>query len=334
MAREVSCTSRAISSAGPVNSVGVGLMPRASATVAWAASSSVAAVCQGQCSWEAKPEKWMTQGFPRRASCPWRCCQVDAPGGLPSTHTTSVSGSAAKIFKTCPIIRPPTSSERSRPPTPMACEIPSPAAVIRQDTSCRPVPEAAANPIRPRPTTFAKPRGVPLIIAVPQSGPIMSRPLERASRLSSISVDRGTLSLKSMTCNPARKAFRASNPACMPGTEMSTRLALSSTLRADCNVRGRGVAWAAGAEGREAVSAASAASAPARAADASASMAMIRSLGEAVSPSAVSNPASARSVRFEGVPIMAAARRTPSTSSRSRVKRMSVTESWYTPLRR
>jgi hypothetical protein len=79
------------------------------------------------------------------------------------------------------------------------------------------------------------------MIAVPQSGPSIRRLLARAKRLSSISVVTGTLSLKSITCIPACRAFMASNPAYRPGTEMSARLAPSSIVRADRSVRGRWV---------------------------------------------------------------------------------------------
>ena len=57
--------------------------------------------------------------------------------------------------------------------------------------------------------------------------------------------------------------------------------------------------------------------------------AITRSVGPARSPSAVSSQAPVSSARFGGVPIIAAARVTPGTASMSRVRRMSVTESWY-----
>ena len=46
----------------------------------------------------------------------------------------------------------------------------------RQVTCCRPVPVAPTRPIAPRRTALAKPSGTPSRIAVPQSGPITSRP--------------------------------------------------------------------------------------------------------------------------------------------------------------
>ena len=58
-------------------------------------------------------------------------------------------------------------------------------------------------------------------------------------------------------------------------------------------------------------------------------IAITRSAGPARSPSAVSRPAPLSSARLGGVAIIAAARVTPGTASMSRVRRMSVTESWY-----
>ena len=75
---------------------------------------------------------------------------------------------------------PPMSSLRSRPPVPSACETPPPRLWMRQVTSCSPVPDAATSPMSPRRTTLAKPSGTPLTIAVPQSGPMTSRPRSRA----------------------------------------------------------------------------------------------------------------------------------------------------------
>ena len=56
---------------------------------------------------------------------------------------------------------PPTSLLRSRPPTPMACEIPPPYWPIRQDTSWMPVPDAPTRPMSPRDTTLANASGTP-----------------------------------------------------------------------------------------------------------------------------------------------------------------------------
>ena len=40
------------------------------------------------------------------------------------------------------VVMPPICFLRSRPPAPMACEMPSPASEISQETSCVPVPDA------------------------------------------------------------------------------------------------------------------------------------------------------------------------------------------------
>ena len=45
---------------------------------------------------------------------------VAAPAGLPTTQTTRVSGSASSAASAGSSMSPPISSERSRPPTPIA----------------------------------------------------------------------------------------------------------------------------------------------------------------------------------------------------------------------
>ena len=209
----------------------------------------------------------------------------------------------------------------------MACDTPSPARASVQVTSCRPVPEAAASPMRPRGIALAKPSGTPSRMAVPQSGPIMSRPRSSATRLHSISVSIGALSLKSMTCSPARSAFSASAPAYAPGTEISATFASGKSFSAEPSVRGAALV-AVGAGGLLATSACSAALRAASAAAAeSATTAMMRSAGSAAAPSRASSPACSSSARLCGVPIIAAAALTPATASMSRESRMSVTES-------
>ena len=84
-------------------------------------------------------------------------------------------------------------------------------------TSCIPVPAAPTTPIGPRRTALAKPSGLPLMIAVPQSGPISRRPRASASRLSATSSSIATLSEKIITCMPSASALRASRAACSPG---------------------------------------------------------------------------------------------------------------------
>ena len=81
---------------------------------------------------------------------------------------------------------------------------------MRAVTSWVPVPEAPTTPIGPRRTTFAKPSGMPLTIAVPQSGPMTMRSRSSAARLISSSAATGTLSLKIITLMPSLIALSAS----------------------------------------------------------------------------------------------------------------------------
>ena len=56
---------------------------------------------------------------------------------------------------------PPTSADRSRPPTPMICDTPTPAPSSRTAASWAPVPAAATIPTGPGRTTLAKPSPTP-----------------------------------------------------------------------------------------------------------------------------------------------------------------------------
>ena len=76
-----------------------------------------------------------------------------------------------------------------------------------------PVPDAPMTPTGPRLTTLAKQSGMPLMMAVPQSGPITNKPLRRPSALRAISSSSETLSENSMTCRPLSSAWRASRAA-------------------------------------------------------------------------------------------------------------------------
>ena len=58
----------------------------------------------------------------------------------------------------------------------MTCETPQPSCAMIELTSCVPVPDAQTMPILPLGTTLAKASGTLLMIAVPQSGPMTSRP--------------------------------------------------------------------------------------------------------------------------------------------------------------
>ena len=204
----------------------------------------------------------------------------------------------------------PTASVRSRPPTPIACEIPSPAWAIRQDTSCIPVPEAPTIAISPRGTTLAKASGTPSIIAVPQSGPITTSPRSRASRLREISSARATLSLKIMTLRPALSALRASAPAKSPGTEIKARFAFGSWRQAERKVSGRssrGVLFCCAGRSINSAARCSVESAMARSC---ARTATSRSPGPALVSSS-RRPASERMSQWAGVAIIRAASSTP-----------------------
>ena len=86
-------------------------------------------------------------------------------------------------------------------------------------------------------TTLLKPSPTPLMIAVPQSGPISRRPLLMARALRRFSCSTGTLSLKRKTCIPHRRACSASSQACSPATEITARFAASSRFSAISNER-------------------------------------------------------------------------------------------------
>ena len=89
---------------------------------------------------------------------------------------TFVPGSFASALIPCNMVMPPTSLLRSWLPVPIACETPDPRRWTMQVTCWVPVPEAPSTPTGPRRTALAKPSGMPLMIAVPQSGPITSSP--------------------------------------------------------------------------------------------------------------------------------------------------------------
>ena len=119
---------------------------------------------------------------------------------------TSVPGSASSARTASRAISPPTSAERSRPPTPITWDTPMPHRSSSVMTSCAPVPAAATTPTGPAPTALAKPSPTPPSMAVPAPGPITSRPSRLARRFSATSSATGTLSLNSSTCSPAVKA--------------------------------------------------------------------------------------------------------------------------------
>ena len=104
----------------------------------------------------------------------------------------------------------PTSRSRSRLPTPIACEMPSPACAIRQVTSCVPVPEAPMTPMSPRGTRLAKASGVPPMMAVPQSGPMHQAAQRLAFALQRHLLGQGHVVAEDHHVEAARSALRAS----------------------------------------------------------------------------------------------------------------------------
>ena len=88
----------------------------------------------------------------------------------------------------CGSTSPPTSADRSRPPTPYAVVTPTPAWSSSASTCWQPVPDAATMPTGPGETTLANPSPSPPTTAVPQSGPITSR-----SRLGGVPLERDLL---------------------------------------------------------------------------------------------------------------------------------------------
>ena len=82
-----------------------------------------------------------------------------------------MAGSWARARTASAAMRPPTSADRSRPPTPITCVTPSPQRSSRLIASCAPVPAAATTPTRPGRTTLAKPSPTPPSTAVPAPGP-------------------------------------------------------------------------------------------------------------------------------------------------------------------
>ena len=115
--------------------------------------------------------------------------------------------------------------------------MPTPAS-SSSDISCwAPVPEAATMPTGPRLTALANPSPTPPTTAVPQSGPMTSRPSSVGPPLERHLVLTGTLSLKIITSAPASSASIASANAYRPGTEISARL--PPIANAEPVVRGR-----------------------------------------------------------------------------------------------
>ena len=144
-------------------------------------------------------------------------------GGLETTTTSSTESSWSSRQTASRVASPPTSADRSRPPTPRACVTPTPAWSSRVSSCWQPVPDAATRATGPGRQALAKPSPSPPTTAVPQSGPITRRPRSAAIRLSATSWSTGTLSLKSITSRPASRASTASTRALAPGTDTSVK---------------------------------------------------------------------------------------------------------------
>ena len=305
--------------------------PRASATAVRAASSRVLTGCRFfPASFAgAAPTKQTTTGFFAFAAAASTFSATTAAGGLEIRTITPVSRSDASAASPASIVSPPTSSLRSRPPVPIACETPAPSRSTSAVTCCRPVPDAATQPIAPRRTRFANASGTPSMIAVPQSGPMTSSFRFAAARFSATSSASATLSLKSMTLRPRASAFSASAAAYSPGTETSARFAPGVAPAAIAIERGGACSAVPPAEGVGAF-ASSAASTLAIAAFAAASLlartTTSRSLGRGASPASTS-PTSARSAMFPAVAMIAEASSTPATSLSEAESCISATES-------
>ncbi len=169
------------------------------------------------------PSRASSTGVPSDATYSVISAATSGAGGLDTSTTSSTDSSASSRRSASRVARPPTSADRSRPPTPRAEETPTPAWSSSASSCWQPVPDAATMPTGPGCTTLAKPRPRPPTTAVPQSGPITSSPRVGASRLRATSCSSGTLSLNSITSQPASRASIASTVALAPGVETSTR---------------------------------------------------------------------------------------------------------------
>ncbi len=70
-------------------------------------------------------------------------------GGLETSTISSTAGSSSRRRRASRVASPPTSAERSRPPTPSAEETPTPAWSSRASSCWQPVPDAATMPTGP-----------------------------------------------------------------------------------------------------------------------------------------------------------------------------------------
>ncbi|WP_243545658.1 hypothetical protein [Pseudodesulfovibrio tunisiensis] len=165
------------------------------------------------------------------------------------------------------------------------------------------------------------------MIAVPQSGPMTSRPRSVAYCFSAISCSTGTLSENSMTFNPAPRAFMASAPANSPGVEINARLASGFSARVPRREMGVGSSEEPLCTSLGANASAAAANASGRASS-SPLMTSTRSLGLAAGADSSSPLWTSRSM-LAGVPMRAEASSMPGRAVMPAEMRISATESWY-----
>ena len=129
------------------------------------------------------PRNSTTHGLPIAAACSRTCRATAGAGGFETMPMTRVAGSAASRSIAWRMVAAADLGGDVAAAGADRVRMPWPSAWIWHVTSCRPVPDAPTRLIAPSRTTFAKPSGMPRRIAVPQSGPITSRPLSRASAL-------------------------------------------------------------------------------------------------------------------------------------------------------
>ena len=134
---------------------------------------------------------------------------------------SSTAGSASSRRSASRVESPPTSADRSRPPTPRAERDPD-AGVVEQASSCwQPVPDAATMPTGPGCTTLAKPSPMPPTTAVPQSGPITSSPRSAAPLERDLLLDRHVVAEDHHVAAGVEGVHRLDERVTRPGTDTS-----------------------------------------------------------------------------------------------------------------
>src|SRR5699024_781046 len=145
---------------------------------------------------------------------------------------TSVSSSSANVAIPLNIVIPPTFSDKSLPPVPIAFVTPSPNLSIIVDTSWIPVPDAPTIPIFPSFMSFVKAMGTLLITPVPLSGPIHNKPFSLAFSFIFNSSSTSTLSLNINTFKSSSKALLATLAAYTPGTDTTAKYVSGNSFNA------------------------------------------------------------------------------------------------------